>query len=75
MVAKEQVEIYLKLSKEQIEHITAPLFIKKNNLKEQVREQKEQLDHKNEIIIHKDNICVQQKQSIDELTRELKRAV
>ena len=31
--------------------------------------------HKDEIIIHKEKLWVQQKQFIDELTRELKRAI
>ena len=75
MVTKEQVDMYLGLAREHIARATIPLNNKIKELKKQVKEQKEQMDHKDEIIIHKDKIRVQQKQSIDELTRELKRVV
>ena len=49
MVAKEQVELYLKRAKEQIAHVTAPLFNKIKEVKEQIKKQKKQLDHKDKI--------------------------
>ena len=75
MAAREHVELYRKPQKEQISHVSGSLSNKIKELKEQVQEQKEQVDHKHEIIVHKDKIQVQQKQSIDELIRELKRVV
>ena len=56
LAAKEHVEIYLRVAKEeQIAHATAPLINRKKELREQV---KEQTDHKDEIIIHKDKTWV-----------------
>ena len=37
MVAREQVELYLKLAKEEIAHITSNLFNKIKELKEQIQ--------------------------------------
>ena len=56
MATKEQLEIYLRSTKEQIAHAIAPLFIMIKKLIRKVEEQKEQIDHKDEIIIQKDVI-------------------
>ena len=58
MAAKEHVELYFKSAKDHIAHVTAPLFNKIKELREQIHEEKDQLTHKDEIFVHKDKIWV-----------------